>query len=347
VFARVIGVIATASALALPSVPAAAKPDVGISPGDGAFQLSQQDLERELDLYASMGFRWYRIDMNWAVIERVQGEYDWSQPDRLVAAAQARGMRVLAVPTYSPAWATRVPAESKAPPSHLGDFTKFVAAAAGRYGPMGVRHWEVWNEPNLDDFWRPAPQPRVYARMLNKASRAIRRADSKAKVIAGTMGPAIDLPGGTDVSPSRFTTLLYKYGAGDSFDAVSVHPSCFPAFPSSPNTEDWNAFQRLPLIHRVLARHGDAGKKVWLTEFGAPTGTSDKSLTERGQARTYAEAIRKLKRWKWAGPLFIYSGRDRGTDPANWFDNLGFLRSDFTPKLAVSTLKRLVRPKSQ
>lgn len=333
-----------AAVLATAVTPASADPDVGISPGHDVFSLSAEDLDRELSAYTGLGVKWLRIDMNWAVIEQTPGQYDWSQPDRLVAAARSHGLRVLAIPTHSPMWATRVPGVHEAPPRHLRDFTRFVTAAAGRYSPMGVHHWEIWNEPNLKAVWHPAPQPRVYARMLIKASRAIRRTDAKARVIAGNMGPALDVPGGKDISPSRFTALLYRFGARGSFDAISVHPYCFPALPSTPDTQWWNAFQRLPLIRKVMVRNGDAAKRIWLTEFGAPTGTNAKSVSERRQARTYAEGIRGQRRWRWVGPLFFYSGRDRGTDPSVWSENLGVIRVDFTMKPSAATLQRLLDP---
>lgn len=341
----VIPALISALTLSPPTAHAATDPNVGVSPGYDVLLLSSQDLERELRIYTRMRVKWLRIDLNWSAIEETQGQYDWSEPDRIVAAAHRHGLRVLAVPAYSPMWATRVPGESKAPPRRLSDFTRFLTAAVKRYGPLGVRHWEIWNEPNLEQVWYPAPQPRLYARMLIKAARSIRRADAAAKIIAGNLGPALDIPGGKDVSPSLFTALLYKYGAAASFDAISVHPYCFPALPSTPNTGNWNAFQRLPLIHRVMARHGDASKKIWLTEFGAPTGTSEKSVSERRQARTYLQGIRGQKRWRWVGPLFFYSGRDRGGDPSKWWENLGFVYADYTPKLAASTLAELLKPK--
>lgn len=344
-WALVIPALIAAVALSPPTARASSDPNVGISQGYDAFLLSDQDLERELDIYSSLRVKWLRVDLNWAAIEQTPGRYDWSGPDRIVAAAHRHGLRVLAVPAHSPLWATRVPGESKAPPKHLSAFTRFLKAAVKRYGPTGVRHWEIWNEPNLEVFWYPAPQPRLYARMLIKAARSIRRADPTAKIIAGNLGPALDVAGGKDVSPSRFTALLYKYGADRSFDAISVHPYCFPALPSTPNTGDWNAFQRLPLVRRVMVRHADASKKIWLTEFGAPTGTSEKSVSERRQARTYVQGIRGQKRWRWVGPLFFYSGRDRGVDPSKWSENLGFLRVDFTPKLAAYTLEGLLKPK--
>lgn len=337
----------TVSTLGLPGAHAARDPNVGISPGYDAFHIAEPDLERELAIYADLGIKWFRLDLNWAAIEHTQGSYDWSETDRIVSAARRHGLRVLAMPAHSPEWATSHPGQTNAPPRRLSDFTAFVSAAVTRYKPFGVRHWEIWNEPNLVSVWYPAPEPRVYARMLIKASRAIRRADPRAMVIAGNMGPALDIPGGKDISPSRFTRLIYKYGAGNSFDALSVHPYCFPALPSSPNTGDWNAFQRLPLVRKVMVRNGDAAKKIWLTEFGAPTGTSEKSVSERRQARTYAEGIRAQKRWRWVGPIFLYSGRDRGVDPTKWWENLGFVRSDFTLKWSASKLRELLKQKSR
>ena len=67
------------------------------------------DLARELDLYKSTGMAWIRVDFDWPSIEDTKGSFNWSVTDRVVNAAHSRGLKVLALPTYSPDWATTVP----------------------------------------------------------------------------------------------------------------------------------------------------------------------------------------------------------------------------------------------
>ena len=77
---------------------------------------------------------------------------------------------------------------------------------------------------------------------------------------------------------------LGQPGAGPSLDAVAVHPYSYPALPRDPSTASWNTYERLPLLHDVMADHGDGAKQIWLTEFGAPTGTATGAVSLTTQA---------------------------------------------------------------
>src|SRR5260370_12408212 len=49
---------------------------------------------------------WVHVAVNWPWVEGSPGSFDWSLYDEIVAAAQARGVEVLATILYTPAWAT-------------------------------------------------------------------------------------------------------------------------------------------------------------------------------------------------------------------------------------------------
>src|SRR5260370_30201945 len=49
---------------------------------------------------------WVHVAVNWPWVEGSPGSFDWSLYDQIVAAAQARGVEVLATILYTPAWAT-------------------------------------------------------------------------------------------------------------------------------------------------------------------------------------------------------------------------------------------------
>src|SRR5687767_9839102 len=89
------GVEASAAALPAP-VPA------GVAGGGDLLWLAPTDLARELDLVVGAGASWVRLDFQWSAIESVRGKYDWTAPDRVVAAASARGLHVLGMPAYTP-----------------------------------------------------------------------------------------------------------------------------------------------------------------------------------------------------------------------------------------------------
>jgi polysaccharide biosynthesis protein PslG len=71
---------------------------------------------------------------------------------------------------------------------------KIAARFAGR-----VKHWEMWNEPNIKGFWQPeAPDPARYVAFVKMTAPVIRRRVPKAVLIGGAF--------------SRFPVLDYAEG---------------------------------------------------------------------------------------------------------------------------------------
>ncbi len=227
----------------------------------------------------------------------------------------------------------------KAPPASIRDFTRFVRKAAKRYTPLGVSTWEIWNEPNAG-FWEPQPDPTRYTQLLIASHRAIKRVDPWATVITGGLAPAVDRSDGSQISPVTFLEEIYWNGGGESFDAVAIHPYCFPAMPLEPFA--WNTFFNLPTIHELLKRHGDEERDVWLTEFGVPTGRSKRALSEGVQATMAVEGIRAAQEWSWVGPIFWFSYRDTADEPHAEEHNYGLVRFDYTTKQSLAAFDSVV-----
>jgi hypothetical protein len=307
----------------------------GIAAG-GAVQsegAAAQALDLSIDQAA--GARWLRIDINWAQVQASgPASYDWSAIDAVVAAAEARGMHVLGVIVYTPAWARPAGTNaSYAPPRDA--YAAFAGAAAAHYGALGVHAFELWNEENNRDAWSPAPDPAAYAALLRAAYPAIKQADPGATVLVGGLSPAADGPG--RYPPAAFLNAVYADGAGRDFDAVAVHPYCWPAMPG--DRLGWSAWMQTygsPVsVRSVMVAHGDAGKKVWGTEFGAPTdGPPGTYVSPLQQARIITAGYRLWSGYAWAGPLFVYQGRDQGTDPSTDYDFYGLTDYYGRPKPA-------------
>jgi hypothetical protein len=306
----------------------------GISAGGGLQFLSAEDRDRTLDDMVALGVTRVRFDMNWADIQRDgRGTYDWDRYDALVDAMVARGLEPLAIIAYTPPWARPEGCsdDDKCAPARLRDYSQFAFTAALRYESRGVNDWEIWNEPNIVNFWRPAPDAARYAEMLQLAYRAIKRIDRDAFVLTGGTAPAAD--NGTNIAPRTFLSTLYEAGAGDSFDAVSHHPYCFPAAAPGEYYE-WCAWSQMadtsPSMRSIMVDNGDAAKKIWMTEYGAPT-EGWGGVGEETQAEWVTEAYDLAASYDWAGPLFWYNHRDA---PDNVHDSFGLRRADWTPKLS-------------
>src|SRR5262249_34398899 len=58
------------------------------------------DVDPGIDRFAAAGVRLVRNDLTWEQIEREPGQYDFSGPDRVVAALERRGIRILFILDY-------------------------------------------------------------------------------------------------------------------------------------------------------------------------------------------------------------------------------------------------------
>jgi hypothetical protein len=128
---------------------------------------------------------------------------------------------------------------------------------------------------------------------------------------------------------------MYQAGAKGYFDAVGVHPYSYPDMPTTPDS--WNTFYALPYVYWVMLWNGDSAKKIWITEFGCPTGT-DGGFTAACTPSTLGEQITdayaQASRWSWIGPLLIYDWQDATSGGDGDF---GLYYANNTPKVPALT----------
>lgn len=317
--------------------------DIGISPGWNLTE-SNTDLANDLSNARNLGARTYRFDLDWSVVERVQGSQDWALTDRMVNAIVAKGMKPLAVLAYSPPWA-QLPGtnSSHSAPADPAAFAAFANRAASRYAKM-INDWEIWNEPNLSGSWLPTPDPAAYSRLLTLAAANIRAVQPSANIIAGALAPASDsVPG--QIDPVTFAQAIYANGARNSFSTISIHPYTFPALPTDPSTSSWSTFQKIPLVRNAMVANRDSSKPIWITEFGAPTGTGANAVTPTFQATYLTNGIKAARNLGYVTKILIYSLRDSGTDTTDIEQNFGMVSFNFVPKPAYAAVLSLARPK--
>jgi hypothetical protein len=291
----------------------------------------------------SLGAKWLRVDLDWGVVERTRGVFDWRVTDRVVNAARARGLSVLGILTYTPAWARPAGTTDKSPPSSPATYTTFVRAAATHYRGS-VSAFEIWNEPNSGQFWAPRPSPGAYTALLKPAYAAIKAVSPSMTVVTGGFSPAPDAADGTTIAPVTFLRGVYASGAKGSFDAVGHHPSNYPYMPMRPEPDyNYNAFAGVsPMLHQVMVQNGDGAKRIWATEMGAPAPFTIDGIhaTPAYLASYVTQAFQQWKQWPWTGPLFWYSYRDERVAPNDYLANFGVVRYDFTPKEPATTALR-------
>jgi hypothetical protein len=257
--------------------------------------------------------------------------YNWTGLDATVREATAHGLHVLFTVGVAPSWAEGPGKPANAYPGAWrpdpAAFGAFATALATRYGgafpdPLNpgtalprVEFFEAWNEPNLNNYLSPQWEgtkligPYVYRELLDSFYTGVKAGQSGATVIAGSMAPFGDPPGGSRTPPVEFLRALLCLKGGRlktvpcpekaHFDVLSDHPIAVgsplesAASPLDATTPDLgrltDVLRRAEQTHRVQP----AGKKpLWVTEFWYDSNPPDPNgVPLSRQARWYEQDL--------------------------------------------------------
>lgn len=329
--------------------------DYGIATGTELLGLDEVALNKRLADIRAVGVGWLRLDVAW---ERVQpgGEttYNWSAYDRVIAAAGMHQLKMVATLAGAPVWARGDCSGGGCPPANPATFAVFAARAAARYQPMGLQVWEVWSEPNTARAWMPKPDAAAYTRLLQAVYPAIRQANPQAIVLSGGLSPVAN--DDENVAEIDYLPQLYAAGAKGYFDAVSAHPYTYPFIPSHNSQQGWSrlAFTANNL-RQTMITNGDNAKKIWLTEFGAPTAGAGAAATmenhrthdatfvdEELQAQIISKAAELYRGYDWVGPLIWSAYADPAPPRLQTGRNYGLVREDGTKKPAYAAFQKAI-----
>ncbi|OBI82743.1 cellulase family glycosylhydrolase [Mycobacterium sp. E740] len=281
------------------------------------------------------GASWVRLGVAWNYVEAFPGVYNWSSVDPAVLAARAKGTKILLILTGpAPYWAQGKgadPNSGSATPSDPATFGRFAAATATRYKDV-VSTWEIWNEPNHPRFFT-SPDVARYIKLLKAAYQAIHSVQPNAVVVTGGLTPTTDAP----ISEIDFVDQLYRKGGRQFFDGIGMHPYTFPYGINDDPRHVWND---LEAARAIMTKKGDAAKKIWITEWGIPTGSSPYASSETQQADRLVEALETAGATPYLAPLFIFTVRDLSANQADLESNFGVYRYDGTPKESAYALQR-------
>lgn len=301
---------------------------------------------------AGLGIGTLRVPFMWSRFEPRPGEYDFDLYDGFMEQAARAGLDVLPVLFDPPSFRSSRPAVGARsgvyPPADNGAFAAFAGRLVGRYGPSGVfwaerpdlprrpiRAWQVWNEPNLRQYWPAGPSPAAYVALLRAVGPAIRAADPGAEVVSAGLNESE-----TGIPLARFLSGMYRAGARGSFTALGVHP-----YGPTANS----VVAQLDRARKVMRRHRDrAGIRV--TEIGWATGGPSvrRRVSERAQAkltRTTLTRLLRLRRSFRLRGVCLFNWRDAPRSPGNgdhWGLHAGLHAEDGRPKNVVATLGDLL-----
>jgi hypothetical protein len=311
------------------------------------FSLGGPNADRIVDLMVAAGVRFVRIDYAGDQIETTAGSYDFSIEDRIADRLAARGITELPIVLqYSaPLWATggaKYPAIWKNP-SLYATFAGAVAKHVAQRYPK-ITRVELFNEPNLDGWWKNPGDPAFAANDGSAAAQYLRGAYVAIKAAAPALtvvAPAL-ASGGHEVDPRTFFANLYDGGCrrGACWDVLSVHNYRWenPTFEAPAGAT--NRFDIYKTILAIAAAHGDAGTHVMLTEWGYSTDASADGMDPQTQALYVALGFNLMLADPRVDGIVYVNMYNPATD---FWGQTALVSSDFTPKPAYDVFRSFAR----
>ncbi len=350
------GVKPTSYELAFAVLPAALKghPDGKLRETLGNHHM----LRNPSDVYAKLGTSWHRFWSGeraflWYAVEPEPGKFNWDEADWAVTECERRGIKMLGVLGYPPAWASSYSPEAIEAVKKSGSIESFLHNP-GRYQPRDLKEWEryvravvdrykgrvqAWEVYNEVDFHPPGKHAtfsgstKDYHELLRIVHNVVTELDPQAKVLISgfNLNP---------VSDCQMPIDLLKMGAASDYDIFNIHGYC-P--------------YELADTTLAAAQKAKPGAPWWQTEvMFMPGGDPDPGRKSAAAVRHYLWSIDKgVERYFWHGgeaegyylkplPEFsalatlwtlmrgceTYEGKVDGADKFPWIESYRFSRPD-------------------
>ena len=319
------------------------------------------DADRTLGLLSEAGFGWARQWIAWDSVEPQQGVYNWTVLDQVTAAAERRGVKLLVVFPRAPTWA----APNNGIPQDKRTYGNFLAAVARRYGNK-IAGFEVWNEPNLAAAVGGTVNVAEYVELLKAAFTSVKAVSPSTYVLYGGLTPTGINDPAIAIDDVIFLQQSYAYNGGEIrryFDVLGAHANAtnnppdtlWPENPGpGPGFFESRSFyfRRVEDLRGVMESAGDAGKQIWVTEFGWTTRNLARGyeygqyVSEQDQANYLVDAYTIAReRWPWAGVMFLWNlNFSTITPPEDEKHPWSIINADYSPRPAYDALRRMPKP---
>ena len=259
-----------------------------------------------------------RITVNWQEVEpeqNVSSEAAWDRYEEVYHAFKARGQRLLITLSPAPTWARDVGVPRLCfgglsctyPPADymLNEWADYVREVVRRFPGSVI---ETWNEPNIDAFWMPYPQPARFAKLHATTYHAAKSVDPSATVLMGGLAGTVSSDGRQEVTVRKFLSSAYATGKLDNtVDALSIHLYTNNERPMGPTTL---FAQSLFDIRQARDAAGQQRKKIWVTETGLST-SGNWAISAEKQADGLIRRYKRLMTMDDIGGMIIHTAVDQ------------------------------------
>ena len=264
-----------------------------------------------------LGAKWIRSGWDWDLIEGPgDDQYDpgyLKLMDDWVEAMDAIGVNIFHGFSYTPAWLRPAGTTNSTPPSNPAKYPEYITFMVNRY-KGSIKHWGLWNEPNLSHFYSGTLDSYIQNLMLPGID-AIKAADPTAKVVVGELSTS-----GDDVGKLR--TMLRAITAAGKKDKVDVicHHSYDGGDTASGRLADMDN------LRNMIVAEGYGDKDFWCTE----TSWESDDEGEAGQANQIIAFMQGMDARPWWKKTFYFTLTE---GPGA---HQGLLRTDHSPKPAYT-----------
>lgn len=297
-----------------------------------------------------------RLFVDWSLVQPAANQWSWQHTDSEYAAMVAAGLHPVVVAFTAPCWAR--PSTDCSNPNFTGPpdraydgaWATFIRRLTARYpAAIGI---EVWNEPNLDQYFLPRANPSRYTQLLHEAYVAVKTSNPAMPVVSGglLLSPAVSGPGPVTggYAAAQFLAAMYAAGAKASMNALGVHVYPSDYVDGVPARWDPGQLWRwLAQLNPVRAAAGAAAQPIWITEMGLSTATEPGwpgALTPGQQANELVRMVNLAVANRLVQVAIVHTLEDQATgydDPdvridAGW----GVFTSSGKPKPAGCALSR-------
>ena len=208
---------------------------------------------------AQLGVKWARCQTGWARTEKIRGQYDFGWLDEVVDGLLKIGIQPwfnlgYGNPLYvAGADETAVGWVPVFDPAALDAWKAFTGKIAEHFRDR-VRHYEIWNEPNITNFWKPGkPDAASYVELVRQTAPIIRQHVPNAVIIGcGLSGTPLD-----------YLKHCLEAGLVKYVDKISYHP--YRPVPEA------NYGAEVTAMREALKQHEGAHIGLWQGENGAPS----------------------------------------------------------------------------
>jgi hypothetical protein len=306
-----------------------------------------------VDLAADAGMKWIRVDNNWLQqTDPCSSSIGWIAPlDTAVTHAQTNGLCVYMTLAYTPSCASLGDTDGSSN-NDVPDPTKwasYVRQAVAHYRGLGVRHFGLWNEPNLSGFFEGTVQQYV-SNILVPGFPAVQQGCQDAgHDDCLVLGPELAHVG--ENADDYLESVLNAMAAGGlRFDIIAHHIYqdfdtpiySGDSFLNCLEAKRWFSNRRslLEVLEDTgLAPGGVPVMEVWITETGYKCSPATDTAEMAAQQEFYQDVLDTMLARAWWTNVFFYEILDSG----DTLDGYGITRSDgsggFTKKPAWTYLQ--------